>query len=190
MKNSVKLAFVAALAVAGIAACTSAPAPQHNAAPQTSSSAPQTSSSAPQTVTNPPKANVAVKADNRIGYGPIKIGMTLDEARAAGLTDLTWQSDGDHLCVADDKLAISKRYGIVRITLPADAKTSTGIGVGSTFADVKKAYPNASAYRSGWSARVNDTVGYSFLGEPDSDANKVVGVKLISRDADCSMAYL
>lgn len=183
MKNSIKLAFFAAVAVAGIAACTSAPAPVHNAAPQTSSST-------PQTVTEPPKATVAVKVDNRIGYGPIKIGMTLDEARAAGLTELTWQSDGDDLCVADDELAISKRYGVVRISLPVDARTSAGIGVGSTFADVKKAYPKASAYRSGWSARVNDTVGYSFLGEPDSDANKVVRVKLISRDADCSMAYL
>jgi hypothetical protein len=189
MKNSIKLAFFAALAVAGIAACTSTPAPQQNSAPQSSSTSP-TLSSAPQTVTNSPNANVVVKADNRIGYGPIKIGMTLDEARAAGLTDLTWQSDGDHLCVADDELAISKRYGVVRISLPADARTSTGIGVGSTFADVKKAYPNASEYRSGWSARVNENVGYAFLGEPGSDANKVVGVKLISRDADCSMAYL
>ena len=185
MKNSMKLAFFAALAVAGIAACTSAPAPVHNAAPQTSST--------PQTATNTPNANVVVKTDNRIGYGPIKLGMTLDEARAAGLTDLTWESTGDDHCVVDETLAISKRYGIVRITLPADAKTSKDIGVGSTFAEVKKAYPNASEYRHdkygysfiGWSALLNDKVEYAFLGE-----QKVVRIKLLARDADCSMAYL
>lgn len=150
MKNSIKLAFFAVVALAGISACTATPAPQ-----------------------------------NRIGYGEIKLGTTLDEARAAGLTELTWQSAGDDVCVADDKLAISKRYGVVRISLPPDAKTSTGIGVGSTFAEVRNAYPNAAEFRSGWSALLNDKVEYAFLGE-----ETVVGVKLISRDADCSMAHL
>lgn len=155
MKSSIKLAFFTAVAVAGIAACTSA------------------------------KANTVVDSESRIGYGAIKLGMTLDEARAAGLTDLTWPGDGDDTCVADDELAISKRYGVVRISLPEDARTSTGIGVGSTFADVQKAYPNASRHRSGWSARVSDNVGYAFLGE-----DEVVRVKLVSRDADCSTAHL
>jgi hypothetical protein len=150
MTNSIKFAFFAVVAFAGISACTATPAPQY-----------------------------------QIGYGEIKLGTTLDEARAAGLTELTWQSDGD-ICVADDKLAISKRYGVVRISLPPDAKTSNGIGVGSTFAEVRNAYPNAAEFRSGWSALLNDKVEYAFLG----DANKVVRVKLISRDADCSMAYL
>ncbi|HEX8865238.1 MAG TPA: hypothetical protein VF821_06225 [Lentzea sp.] len=204
MNSSIRIALLAAVAVAGMTACTSTPASQHNSAPQTSSTPTSTSSSetssppppvvtevVTQTVTNPPKPDAAVQTDNRIGYGGIKIGMTLDEVRAAGLTDLTWDSDGDPFCVADRKLTISKKFGVVRIVLPAEAKTSKGVGVGSTFADVRKAYPNASEYRDGWSARLNDeVVGYAFVGEPGNDANKVELVKLTSSKADCSLALL
>lgn len=62
---------------------------------------------------------------------------------AAGLTDLTWNSPGETDRVADGEAAISRQHGVERITLPAEAKTSNGIGVGSTFAEVKRAYPNA-----------------------------------------------
>lgn len=198
MNNSIKLALVAAVAVAGIAACTSTPAPRHDAVSQPSSTPTSETSSPPtvvtevviQTVTNPnpPAPDAVAEVDHRFGYGVIKLGMTLDEARAAGLTDLTWDSNDN--CVADDKLAISKKYGIVRISLPKDAKTSKGIGAGSTFADVKRAYPNASEYRAGWSAKLTDEVGYSFLGEPGNDANKVTGLKLGTSQADCAMAFL
>jgi hypothetical protein len=154
MNNSIKLAFVAALAVVGIAACTSAP---------------------------------AVVAD---GYGGLKLGMSLDEARAAGLTTLAFESDRGNECVADDRIAVSRRFGIERISLPPDAKTSKGIGVGSTFGDVKKAYPTAAEYRPGLSARIDDHAFYSFQGEPGSDANKVVRIELGARDVYCSMAEL
>lgn len=154
MKNSIKLVFVATLAVVGIAACTSAP---------------------------------AVVADD---HGALKLGMSLDEARAAGLTTLAFESDRGNECVADDKIAVSRRFGVERISLPVDARTPKGIGVGSTFGDVKKAYPNATEYRAGLSARVDDHALYSFQGEPGSDANKVVRIKLGARDVHCSMAEL
>lgn len=108
MNNSIKLAFVAAFAAVGIAACTSTPVPENNAAPQTFStptSTPTSETSSPltvvtevvtHTVTNPPKPDAVIKVDNRIG-------------------------------------------------------------VGATFAEVKKAYPNASEYRGGWSAPLNAT---------------------------------
>ncbi|MEV6241713.1 hypothetical protein [Lentzea sp. NPDC051838] len=186
MNSSIKIALVAAVAVAGITACTSTPAQQQNAAPQTSSN--QTSETPPppvvtevvtQTVTNPPKPVAA-----------LKLGMTLDEARAAGLTDLTWDSDGDGTCVGDGKVSFSKKYGVVRITLAADAKTPKGIGVGSTFGDVKRAYADASEYRGGWSAKASDTAYYSFVGEPGSDANEVQVIKLGATGADCAMYLL
>lgn len=199
MNNSIKLAFVAALAVAGIAACTSTPVVENNAAPQTSST-PTSESPAPpvvvtevvtSTVTNPPKRQAAVtKTDDRIGYGALKLGMSLDEARAAGLTTLAFESDRGNECVSDDKIAVSRRFGIERISLPLDARTSEGIGVGSTFGDVKKAYPTATEYRAGLSARINDHAFYSFNGEPGSDASKVVAIKLGARDVYCSMAEL
>ncbi|MGW4208263.1 hypothetical protein ACWEIJ_09785 [Lentzea sp. NPDC004789] len=199
MNSSVKIAFVAAFAAVGIAACTAAPAVRNNAAPQTSSSTPTSETSTPPpsvvtevvtaTVTNPPRPEAVTKTDDRVGYGPIKLGMTLDEARTAGLTDLTWESDGDGLCVGDDKIAVSKKYGVVRISLPRDAKTAKGIGIGSTFGDVKRAYPQAAEYRGGWSAVVGSAI-YSFVGTPGSDANKVEFMKLGSTPADCAMFLL
>ncbi|MFJ8960074.1 hypothetical protein ACIRG5_11870 [Lentzea sp. NPDC102401] len=196
MNNCLKLALVAAVAVSGIAACTSAPSLKQDSAPATelpSATPPAVVTEVvTATVTNPPQA--VVKVDGRPGYGALKLGMTLDEARAAGLTDLTWDSDGDGLCVADDQVAISKKYGVVRITLPLDARTSKGIGVGSTFAEVKNAYQAASEYRAGWSARIGDNASYSFIGSgkldhfPDSD--EVVLIKLGSSTTDCSLALL
>lgn len=204
MNSSIKIAIVAAVAVAGLAACTSAPEQNAPVAQSPSPSSSQSPSSTPgtpppavvteivtQTVTNPPLPQAVVKTDNRPGYGALKLGMTLDEARATGQTNLTWESDGDGTCVGDSKVAISKKYGVVRITLPADAKTSKGIGVGSTFAEVKKAYPDASAYRAGMSAGFDSNTFYSFLGsEYVSDSEKVVGIKIGSRAVDCSMSML
>ncbi|MET9627449.1 hypothetical protein ABZX92_08290 [Lentzea sp. NPDC006480] len=205
MNSSIKIALVAVVGVAAMTACTSAPAPKNNVAPQTSSSTPISETSSPpppvvvtsvvtQTVTNPPQPQAVVKVDNRIGYGALKLGMSLDEVRAAGLTTLTWESDGDANCVADGSLAISKKFGIVRISLPADAKTSKGIGAGSTFAEVKAAYPDAREYRDGWSTTLSGKAGYAFLGdlrnERFADSDVVIGMKLTSSDADCAMAYL
>jgi hypothetical protein len=137
-----------------------------------------------------------VNVDNRVGYGALKLGMTLEEARAAGLTGLTWDSpQSDGTCVANLNVAISKKFGVVRISLPAEAKTYMGIGVGSTFAEVKRAYPDASEYRAGWSARVGDNASYSFIGGSTADGHfadtdKVVRIRLTANDADCITAML
>ncbi|KJK47592.1 hypothetical protein UK23_20030, partial [Lentzea aerocolonigenes] len=94
MNSSIKIALVAAVAVGAMTACTSTPAPKNNAAPATSSSsAPTSETSSPpppvavtsvvtQTVTNQPQPQAVVKVDNRIGYGALKLGMTLDEVKA------------------------------------------------------------------------------------------------------------
>lgn len=204
MKNSIKIAIVTAVAAVGLAACTNAPAPEQSAASgsQTPSSTPGTSAPpsvvtevVTSTVTNPPKPQaVTGKTDNRVGYGALKLGMTLDEARAAGLTKLTWGSDGDGTCVTDGKITVSKKYGVVMITLPADAKTSKGIGVGSTYGDVKKSYPDARDYRGGYTASIDDASHYSFLGdEPGyggTDASKVEAITIGSNAVDCSMSLL
>lgn len=202
MNSSIKIALLAAVAVAGMAACTSAPASQNNAAPQTSAT--PTSETPPpavtevvtQTVTNPPAAQAVVKTDNRIGYGALKLGMTLEEARATGQTDLTWDSGVVGGCVADGKVTVSKERGVVRIWLPREGKTSRGIGVGSTFGDVKKAYPDASEYRAGWRADVDSNAHYAFVGSSDTDdryhelTQKVAGIKILANGADCILSWL
>ncbi|MFD4641644.1 hypothetical protein ACFWN2_30345 [Lentzea sp. NPDC058436] len=190
------LALVTIAAALGLAACTSTP--------DTAAPTPSGTTTAPPpvevvtevvtaTVTNPPQA--AVKVDNRLGYGALKLGMTLEEARATGLTALTWDNGGnDPDCVADDHVAISKKHGVVRITLPAGARTSKGIGVGSTYAEVKAAYQDASEYDDGWSAVVAGNAVYSFVGSPDlvyfGDTDEVFRIKLGATGADCSLALL
>ncbi|HUQ54388.1 hypothetical protein [Lentzea sp.] len=207
MKNSIRIAFLAAL-VAGMAACTSAPAPQRNAAPVTTTSAdvpapaPSTSvatevvtATVTSTVTNPPKAATRVDpVDTRLGYGPLKLGMTLDEVKATGWVDPNLGEPDAGGCWWNSQVLISKKYGLVRITLPVQAKTSAGIGAGSTFADVKRAYPDAKEYRDGFSAKVAEKVHYSFIGpagnERFADADKVVRIKIASSELDCALAYL
>lgn len=204
MKNSIKVAFIAAVAIAGIAACT----PSQNAAPATSteSSAPGTtapSSTSPSTsvvtevvtstVTPPAQPQAVAKTvDNRPGYGVLKLGMTPPEAEAAGQV-VNWGIDGDPYCRSNDKVAISLKYGIVRITLPVEAKTSAGIGVGSTYADVKKAYPAATEYRAGYSVKLQGYV-YQFQGAGNidhfKDTDKVKQIRILAHETDCSFAVL
>lgn len=184
MNNSIKLAFVAAIAAAGIAACTSAPAQEQNAAPQTS--APAGTSTPPSvvtqtvtsTVTNPPKPQ-AVKS----GYGALKLGMTLDEAKATGLTGPGITVFGDSQCVWNERVEISQKNGVESIELPKDAKTSAGIGVGSTFAEVKRAYPNAQEFDGGYKATLPDGGGiafYTLVAKPFKDADAVSGMRIYS----------
>ncbi|MFD4641589.1 hypothetical protein ACFWN2_30070 [Lentzea sp. NPDC058436] len=187
MKRSA--ALVTIVAAFGLSVCTSTPAPEQKASP-TTPPAEVVTEVVTATVTNPPQP--AAEVDGRLGYGALKLGMSLEEARAAGLTDLTWNDEA--ICVADDEVAISKKHGVVRITLPLDARTSKGIGVGSTFAEVKAVYQGASEYRAGWSAPVDDNAGYAFIGSTKldhfADTDKVILIKLGSGSADCDMADL
>ncbi|MFD9705178.1 hypothetical protein [Lentzea sp. NPDC059081] len=205
MKKKIGIVVLAA-AIGGVTACTSTPVGQQNAAPVTTTSvdvpAPttvvvtefvtSTATIPPKVVTDPPKA--ATRIDNRIGYGPLKMGMTLAEVEATGLVGTTLVEADSARCWVSSQVLVSKNFGLVRITLPAEARTSAGIGVGSTFADVKRAYPAAKEYRDGFSAPVDEKVSYAFVGpasvEHFADSDKVLSIKLSSRDADCSMALI
>ena len=183
MKNTVKIAFVSAVAAAlGLTACTSTP--DQNSAAQTPAPTPSTSvvtEVETATVTNPPK-----QADGRPGYGALKLGMTLEEARATGQTNLSF-SDSNPFCVSDGSVAISKQDGVSRITLPADGRTSKGIAIGYGIDQVRMAHPNAQEYRAGLSVQL-DGYSYAFVIEKDT----VVAIKLLSNNgaSGCTQADL
>lgn len=199
MKNAIKIAFAVAVATVGIAACTSTPDAARNSASGNPEPLPTPPSSSvvtevtTVTVTNPPAPDAFVNVDNRLGYGALKLGMTSDEAIAAGLKGVTWAPGAT--CTRAGNVVLSKKYGIERITLPAGSTTSAGIGVGSTVADVKRVYPNAKPYSGGYSMSLDENGIYSFsvtskLNGPFQDADEVEAIKLIAKKIDCPNAAL
>lgn len=201
MKNAVKIAFAVAVATVGIAACTSAPVASRNTAsgtPEALATPPSSSSTVVTeittvTVTNPPAPDAFVNVDTRPGYGKLKLGMTSDEAIAAGLKGVTWAPGAT--CTSAENVVLSKKYGIERITLPTGSTTSRGIGVGATVTDVKKAYPDAKPYSGGYSVSLDENGIYSFsvtskLNGPFQDSDKVEAIKLIAKKLDCANAAL
>ncbi|WP_439662526.1 hypothetical protein ACSHWB_14385 [Lentzea sp. HUAS TT2] len=201
MKNALRIAFAVAFTTVGIAACTSTPEAPQNTAPITSETPPASPSVTvvttvtTVTVTNPAPPEAFVDTDSRLGYGSLKLGMTADEAIAAGLKGVSWGPNGEGTCTIAENVALSKKYGVERITLPEGAKTSKGIGVGSTVADVKRAYPDAVTSSRGYVASLGDAGVYTFsvmskLNGPFTDVDEVLAVKLISKKLDCPNAAL
>lgn len=206
-KNAIKTVVLSAFVAVGLAACTGTPDAQQGAAPTstptspTLSTSPTSQSSTPPsvvtevvtaTVTNPPQQQSVRNVDNRPGYGALKLGMSIAEAKAAGLVSSDFGL-GDSRCWFDSKAAASTQFGVERITLPADARTSTGLGVGSTFADVKRAYPAAKEYRDGWSVDLG-SYSYEFIGsssaERFADTDKIRKIKMAAKNIYCPLAAI
>lgn len=100
------------------------------------------------TATSPPPPSSSGTAAAAVGYGPLKLGMSEADAMATevlspqpqdgadGCRSFATQGNADNV----KAVVVSPKAGVVRITLPAFAKTSTGAGVGSTAAEVKARY--------------------------------------------------
>jgi len=148
----VRVAFAAGLlAVAACSPSGAATAPKSAAAPSAANTATQTAAPAPAA----PAPAVAAPTLTPAGFGPLRIGMTDAEARAAvgaanieadtgtemseTCTEIKLKGDypGVYLMINDGKLS--------RVTLAEGSKFTTdkGIGLGAKPADVMAAYPAA-----------------------------------------------
>ncbi|MFZ0139701.1 MAG: hypothetical protein WAL70_01340 [Aeromicrobium sp.] len=141
-------------------------------------------SSAESPAASEPAAEALVVAPGAVG--PVKVGMTVDEANATGLFEPFKEIDDDpcaefnppiqwkaphteslRVRVEDDK--------ITSLGIRDEVKTAKGIGVGSTFGDLKAAYPDAEVEASqALGSTVYRQDGEKWLGFAlDEDSDKV-----------------
>ena len=132
-----------------------------------------------------------VVAPGRVG--PVLVGMTVDEANATGLFEPLEETDDDPCkefnppiqwkAPNTESLKIRVEKGkITALGIRDGAKTAKGIGNGSTFGDVKAAYPDAKAEQSqGFGSTVYRKDGDKWLGmgfdeDPDQikDSSKLL----------------
>jgi hypothetical protein len=143
-----------------------------------------------QTVTVEPNA----PASGSVGYGMIKLGMSEEEAVATGfLTRGPDDALGCHTYFTQGypelvgAVVVSPEKGIVRITIPDTAKTSMGIGVGSTVAELKARYPRATEYAAGFSFATKGTPSwyYEFLVDSFRDTDQVKMIRMRLDSPEC-----
>ena len=117
------------------------------------------------TTTFTPTPTKATAATQRLAFGPtavgpLRLGMTVDEAMATGLIQANPAPATGVGCVVYDwaghpagtttyALLFSPKYGLVRIGGRADAVTPEGIRDGSSEADVRAVYPYQAAPHNG-----------------------------------------
>ncbi|MFI7635881.1 hypothetical protein [Nonomuraea sp. NPDC049400] len=147
-----------------------------------------------------PAANAAATTQKRtlgpFGYGGIKLGMTEAKAKATGLIVRKSISVPTKCSTYDLKerrysgnragLYISKKQGVVTISAPGrSVKTPQGIGIGSTPAQLKAAYPNLKQndplYGTVAAVPGNPRASYVFL----VSKNMVLGVTLVLTAQNC-----
>jgi hypothetical protein len=127
------------------------------------------------------------------GYGAVKLGMTVKQARATGA--IVKKLPGGGGCSGWDLkrfptpknsvgLYISPRLGVAAIFAAKGMKTPRGIRIGSTFRQLKRAYPRIKKTFHGYHVTTvpgNRKAHYSF----EVSKGKVVGYSIALNNQDC-----
>ena len=196
MKRSIVLAVVAA--AFGLSACTSTPTP--TPAPDSTATSTSSSTTPPaavvtevvtQTVTNPPPPP-AKPVIGSFGYGPLKLGMTLQQALDTKLIAPDLLSPPDGACTGhrilgtDHSVAISKKRGVASITFTPEM-TSDGVGIGATEEKLKAEYTNLrpTGPNYTWVADADDNPAATFVFGVSKDKKTLWAAYLALKNQDC-----
>jgi len=129
-----------------------------------------------------------------IGYGPIKLTMSEQEALATGvLVELSAnQANGCRNYATDGNpsdpgaVVVSPTKGVVRVTIPSFATTGSGIGAGATAAEVKAKYPTVVEFPGYLKERMQGKQPWHYVFELD-EAKKVTSIRMDLESSDCGM---
>jgi hypothetical protein len=92
------------------------------------------------------------------GIGPVRVGMTVEEAEATGYFE-PYEEIADDMCKHDHALIQWKdprtdthtvrieKGSVISLGVSGDTETAEGVGVGSSYEEVLTAYPGAKARR-------------------------------------------
>ena len=167
----------------------------NSTAPEPSSTPTPTPSSAPSHSTKPAPSKTVVTL-GPLGLGPLKLGMSPKEAKATGLIGhmdpatpgcTTGQLKG--ASGSQGGLYFSSDVGLAAIYAYGKLATPEGIKLGSTYAQVHKAYPK-------WSGIIDGTAGRGLVAAPGNPGasyridvsdttGKVQSLALQALDQDC-----
>jgi hypothetical protein len=134
------------------------------------------------------------------GYGSLKLGQTVKQARATGAIVRKkavkegrctgWDLKKYRTAKDEANVYISSRLGVAAIFAGKGVKTPQGIRIGSTFKQVKAAYPDLKKEADGlFTAKTpgNKKAHYSI--SFNTDTNKVAAIGLLLNKQDCNLAY-